>query len=236
MSPPSELMPRMVPPASATANGRKGLFAKYDVHDVPGRLMTVPTMIETGKRENRNAETIPDHAFTCYIKTMGPSKQEYVPTTPVEIRIGRESGSDDNRLQLSWSIPLSVEFQAKNEVLSIPGENPEAVEGSDPDCSYQWVPPRRVATIPYGGNAQDEEITDLRKQLYEQVTKDGWKPKLDENGRPRFFFWQNNLKACYTDEGLGMCIYEWRPEFAKSNEVGIELDLERQSLSAVGSP
>jgi hypothetical protein len=243
MTPSAEQMPRMTPKNKPSG----GLFAKYGVYDLPGRLMTVPTLIETGTRDNRNAEVIPDHSFACYIKTMGPSKQEYVPTTPIEVRIGRESAGrtrgrgnrndededDDvaakesgNRLQLSWSIPLSVEFQARNELLPLPGENPEAVEGSDPQCSYRWEPPRRVATIPYGGNVQDTEITDLRKQLYDQVTKDGWKPKLDENGRPQFFFWQNNVKACYTEEGLGMCVYEWRPAFVKSNEVGIELDFD----------
>ena len=26
--------------------------------------------------------------------------------------------------------------------------------------------------------------------------------------------------------GLGMCVYEWRPKFAASNEVGIELEVE----------
>jgi hypothetical protein len=229
MTPPAEQIPKMAP---TKESNKKGLFANYNVYNLPGRLMTVPTLIETGTRENRHAETVPDHAFACYIKTMGPSKQLYVPTTPVEVQIGRETNSDNrNRLQLTWSIPLSVEFQARNEIIPLPGKNPEAIEGSDPKCSYRWEPPRTVATIYYGGNVQDEEITDLRKHLYEQVTKDGWQPKLDENGRPRFFFWQNDVKACFTEEGLGMCVYEWRPRFAKSNEVGIELEPDVQALS-----
>jgi len=61
--------------------------------------------------------------------------------------------------------------------------------------------------------------------LYEQVTKDGLRPKLVE-GRPQFFFLNNDAKACFTaDGGLGMAVYEWRPAFVKSNEVGIELEM-----------
>ena len=39
---------------------------------------------------------------------------------------------------------------------------------------------RLVATLTFGGSAQDKEVSaDVRKQLYEQVTKDGlYKPKL----------------------------------------------------------
>jgi hypothetical protein len=85
---------------------------------------------------------------------------------------------------------------------------------------------RQVATVSYGGNAQDEEISNIRKQLYDQVLKDGLKPKFDEDGRPQFFFWQNDVKTCYTEDGLGMTIYEWRPKFSSSNEVGIELMLD----------
>ena len=82
-----------------------------------------------------------------------------------------------------------------------------------------------MATVAYGGNGpQDAEIANVRKRLYESVVKDGLQPKLDENGRPIFFFWQNGVKACYTEEGLGMAVYEWRPTFAKSDEVGIELE------------
>jgi hypothetical protein len=203
----------------------------YSVYQLPSRLVTSPTIVETGTRDNRHAQIIPNHAFTCIIKTMGPQKQEYVPTTPIEVQIGRRKNkndadaddSTDNRLVLSWSIPLSVEFQATNINLPLPGENPEDVEGSYPTFDYELRPPRQVATVSYGGNVQDVEITEIRKQLYERVIKDGWKPKLDEDGRPQFFFWQNDVKACYTEEGLGMSVYEYRPAFARSNEVGIEL-------------
>ena len=61
--------------------------------------------------------------------------------------------------------------------------------------------------------------------MYEQIVKDGLKPKLDEGNRPQFFFLNNDAKACFTaDGGLGMAVYGWRPEFADANEVGIELE------------
>jgi len=206
------------------------------VYKIPPQLVTAPTLIETGTRENRNAQMVPNHSFTCVIKTMGPAKDRdvYVPTTPVEVWIGRnnrkensESSELDDRLLLSWSIPLSTQFQALNKDLLLPAEDdPEAEEGSFPECSYAWQPMRQVATVKFGGNVQDEEISDIRKKLYEQVMKEGWKPKLDENRKPKFFFWQNDVKACYIEDGLGMVVYDWRPEFANSNEVGIELLVE----------
>jgi hypothetical protein len=95
-------------------------------------------------------------------------------------------------------------------------------------CNYSLRPNRLVATLPYGGNPQDEEVTQLRRQLYQEVVeRDGFRPKLDPvTNRPMFFFWMNDAKACFTREGgLGMAVYEWRADWAKSNEVGIELEL-----------
>eukprot|EP00804_Cyclotella_cryptica_P013971 CCRYP_002493-RA/>CCRYP_002493-RA protein AED:0.26 eAED:0.26 QI:0/0/0/1/0/0.5/2/0/577 len=95
-------------------------------------------------------------------------------------------------------------------------------------CNYALRPNRLVATLPYGGNPQDEEVTQLRRQLYQEVVeRDGFRPKLDPvTQRPIFFFWMNDAKACFTREGgLGMAVYEWRADWAKSNEVGIELEL-----------
>jgi Ni,Fe-hydrogenase I small subunit len=91
---------------------------------------------------------------------------------------------------------------------------------------------RQIATIPYGGAPQDEEVTAIRRKLYEQVIKDNLKPKLDETGRPQFFFLQNDAKACYTEGGLGMGVYDWRTPFVKANEVGIELELQKEGLAA----
>ena len=210
MTPSAEQMPRI--------GLQKPFLANYQVYEMPSRLTLVPSILEVGGREDRNAQAIPNHAFSCIIKTMGPTRQRYVPTTPVEVQIipGGE------RLKLKWSIPLAVEFQT-NEELPLPGSDPEALGASSPECTYELQPRRKVATVSYGGNPQDVEVTEIRKNLYEKVVKDGLKPKLDENGRPIFFFLDNTTKACYTDEGLGMCVYEWRPKAVEANEVGIDL-------------
>ncbi|VEU41826.1 unnamed protein product [Pseudo-nitzschia multistriata] len=226
MTPSAEQVPRKV-------ISQKGGMAVYQI---PPQLVTAPSLIETGTRDNRNAQMVPNHSFTCVIRTMGPKDDRdiYVPTTPIEVKIGRndrsqndnaEDGKEsDDRLLLSWSIPLSTQFQALNKNLLLPAEDDEdAEEGAFPECNYVWQPLRQVATIKYGGNVQDEEISGIRKKLYEQVMKEGLKPKLDEAGKPKFFFWQNDVKACYIEDGLGMVVYDWRPEFANSNEVGIEL-------------
>mmetsp|Transcript_12483 Transcript_12483/g.18322 ORF Transcript_12483/g.18322 Transcript_12483/m.18322 type:complete len:180 (+) Transcript_12483:987-1526(+) len=63
------------------------------------------------------------------------------------------------------------------------------------------------------------------KKLYGAVIKDGLQPKTDSEGRPVFFFLTYDTKACYTAEsGLGMCVYEYRAQFMKSQRVGIELE------------
>jgi hypothetical protein len=219
MTPSAEQVPRQVV-------SKKG---GVTVYKLPSQLVAAPTIVETGTRDDRHAQMVPNHAFSCIIRTMGPKRNNYVPTTPVEVQIGRNNKADnaDNRLLLSWSIPLSTQFQAVNQNLKLPvEENPEDEEGSFPTCDYDWMPPRQVATTKYGGNAQDPEISDIRKKLYEQVIKEGLKPKVDQNGKPKFFFWQNDVKACYIEDGLGMCVYDWRPKFVESNEVGIELMVE----------
>jgi hypothetical protein len=212
MTPCAELMPRL--------NQKDPLFGGYSVFEIPGRLVATPTQLDVGEREDRNAQTIPNHAFSCVIKTMGPQKQRFVPASPVQIQI--VPGGE--KLKLKWSIPLSVEFQTTMQ-LPLPGADEEAMPDSNPESTYEFQPRRKVATIKYGGDPQDVEITDIRKKLYEQVVKDGLKLKMDEKGRPQFFFLQNGVKACYTEEGLGMCVYEWRPASVKPNEVGIELEL-----------
>lgn len=213
MTPATEQAPRL--------QEKKRLLADYQHYRLPARWYLEPSMLDSGSREDANADMIPNHAFSSVIKTMGPLKQRYTPASPTEVQLVPEDGS----LRLSWRIPLTVECAAE-EQWPVPGEDEEADEGSMPECEYRWRAARRVATMAYGGGPQDAEITEVRKRLYEQVAKDGLRPKLDENGRPIFFFWQNAVKACYTAEGgLGMAVYEWRPRFTKPNEVGIELEL-----------
>ena len=165
------------------------------------RLVYKPTRIDTtNNREDAFAQVIPNHAFCTLIKTMGPKRQRYIPASPVEVQLSRSLEGDT---KISWRVPISVELQT-NSVLPLPGDDPETLPKAKPTAEYVYEEKRQIATIPYGGAPQDEEVTAIRKQLYEQVIKDNLKPKLDETGRPQFFFLQNNAKACYTDGGLGM--------------------------------
>jgi len=218
MTPSAELLPRV---------NRKepALFGlNYQTYDIPARWMVQPTVVETGSREDCTAQAIPNHAFSCIIKTMGPTRQRYVPTSPVEVQLAPDN-NNQGKLKVQWNIPLSVEFQTNPE-WPLPGEDEEAIAESQPECTYVYQTRRKVATVQYSGDPQDKEVTDIRKQLYEQVLKDGFQPKLDAStGRPIFFFLQNTAKPCYTNEGLGMCVYEWRPKWTNANEVGIELEL-----------
>jgi hypothetical protein len=210
MAPSAECMPRIAarsPPLSA-----------YRVYEIIPRLVYKPSRLDTTNREDAYAEIIPNHAFACLIKTMGPKRQRYIPTSPLEVRVER------NPPRISWNIPIAVEL-CTNAMLPLPGEDPETRPEACAEVEYEFQSRRRVATIPYGGAPQDVDVTQVRKQLYEKVVKDGFQPKL-KDGRPQFFFLQNNAKACYTEEGLGMGVYDWRPKAAKANEVGIELELE----------
>jgi hypothetical protein len=221
MTPSAELLPKV---------NRKepALFGlSYQTYDIPARWMVQPTVVETGTRDDCTVQAIPNHSFSCIIKTMGPTRQRYVPTSPVEVRVIAPENNGKRKVQ--WNIPMSVEFQTNAE-WPLPGEDEEAIEGSEPECSYVYQTRRKVATVQYGGEPQDKEITDIRKQLYEQILKDGFQPKLDANGRPIFFFLQNTVKPCYTYEGLGMCVYVWQPKWTKANEIGIELELKESEL------
>jgi hypothetical protein len=218
MTPSAEMMQKVTP-----SNVKKGAFSKYDVFEIPSRLVLQPSIADKGGRRDRGAESLPNHAFSSTILTRGPKTQRYVTTTPVEVAIRR---SEDSKSIITWNVPLPAEF------VSYYDEFPEGdaegdVEGFDDDskCQYSYQPRRLVATLPYGGSAQDKEVSDVRKELYEAITKDGLKPKLVD-GRPEFFFLNYDVKACFTaDGGLGMAVYEWRPASSKSNEVGIELEM-----------
>lgn len=208
----------MTPSAECTPKLRLKKRFGYQIYEIPPRLVTSPSMVETGTREDCNAEALPNHTFSCIIKTMGPKRQLYVPTTPVEVQI-----IPGDQLKFKWTIPLAVEFLT-NTKLTLAGSDEETDERCDPQCRYEFHERRKVATTNYGGSPQDSEVSSIRKQLYEKIIGDGLKPKLDENGRPIFFFLQNEAKACYTSEGLGMCVYEWRLKASKPDEIGIELE------------
>jgi len=242
MSPSAELMQRLTPTGE---KNRKGLFSKYDLFEIPSRYVLKPSMVDNSDgREMRMAQALPNHAFSCVIKTVGPRKQRYVATSPLEVQIeaGVQTEAKKKKSRITWTVAvpaqLSSGFQwplpANEEVEEEDGtedeeeENPlfAASEPTDFQTQYELAPRRLVATLPYGGNPQDAEVTNVRRQLYESVVRDNLKPKLDEKGRPRFFFLQNEVKTCFTEGGLGMAVYEWRPEFLNGNEVGIDLELD----------
>mmetsp|Transcript_21456 Transcript_21456/g.36416 ORF Transcript_21456/g.36416 Transcript_21456/m.36416 type:complete len:561 (+) Transcript_21456:109-1791(+) len=143
-----------------------------------------------------------------------------------------EEGEDDEQDNTSNDDALATSSANTPSKTSSPysSRGPNTPAPEDPQslkCNYSLRPPRLVATLSYAGNPQDEEVTELRRQLYQQVVEnDGFKPKLDpETKRPVFFFWMNDAKACFTRAGgLGMAVYEWRADWAKTNEIGIELE------------
>lgn len=213
MTPSAEMMPRMDP-----GSAKRGALSNYKLFEIPPRLVLQPTIVDEGGRDAREAEAIPNHAFTCVIKTTGSKAQRYTTTSPVEVSIRRLD--DQSSSIISWNIPVTPEFVSYYDELPLG----DVMEGATNNYCYQ--PKRLVATMPFGGYAQDKDVSDVRKKLYEQITRDGLKPKLVD-GMPQFFFLNNDTKACFTaDGGLGMAVYEWRPKFAKSNEVGIELEFE----------
>jgi hypothetical protein len=227
MTPPAEVSPHF--PVSS----RGILPPSYQVLDLPPRWYWQPSLYDVGSRDDSNAAVLPNHGFVTAIRTMGPQKDEYVPTSPVEVQLLPVSPPPSSRLRLQWSVPVAVTTLAANTQLTIPSvydgdgdSNHRSVEEEQPACEYAWRGPRRVATAPYRGSPQDPGVSAVRKALYERVVRDGWKPKLDrETKRPAFFFWQNTVKACYAQQGLGMAVYEARPSFTKPNRVGIELEM-----------
>uniref|UniRef100_A0A7S4NHH8 Uncharacterized protein n=1 Tax=Odontella aurita TaxID=265563 RepID=A0A7S4NHH8_9STRA len=222
MTPSAELSPRLEP-----RRAERGTFAKYDLFETPPRLTVNPTVLDRGGRDDRIAQAIPNHAFSCIIKTTGPRKQRYVPASPVEIRIDRDE--DEDCARVSWSIPVAPEFLAAagpRGLLPLPGSDDETDDDRDASCGYKLRPSRLVATVKFGGYPQDDEVATKRRELYEEVTKDGHKVKTDDRGRPLFFFVQNDCKACFvSDGGLGMAVYEFRPRWDEANEVGVELEM-----------
>lgn len=220
MTPSAEQMQRL-PPAT---NKSKGFLSSYQLFDIAPRLVFKPTMIDKRGRTARAAQCVPNHGFSCAIKTAGRSKQRFVPTKPLEIRIKAEpstEGGNSRASRITWVIPVPAEVACSFDLpLPVTTDEDDELEASS---TYEFEQARRVATLPFGGFPQDEGVADVRKRLFDAVTRDGWKPKLDDKDRPIFFFLQNNAKCCFTEEGMGMVVYEARPEKLKTNEIGIEL-------------
>lgn len=216
MTPSAELIPQL-PPKRAS----KGLLSSYELMEIPPRLVYRPRKRDTGGREAREAQALPMHCFTTVIKTMGPTKQSYVTTSPVEVRLEK---TDEGENDIVWSVgvPPLVSSQM-NLPLPIYDDDEGEEEGEMASACYEYQPRRLVATLPYGGYPQDEEVAKVRKRLYDAVMEDGLALK---GGTPQFFFWQNDAKACFVERGLGMAVYEWRPKLSQGNAVGLELELD----------
>jgi hypothetical protein len=189
---------------------------------------------------------------------MGPNKESFTPVTPIEVSISKAEGFEGSLVKWTVPVPPEFASKAVlplpltescvddeeeeedvNSLATASEQNKSPYSSRQPkipppkapqslQCSYSLRPSRLVATLPYAGNPQDEAVTQLRRQLYQEVVeRDGFAPKLDPvTKRPIFFFWMNDSKACFTRAGgLGMAVYEWRGDWSKSNEVGIELEL-----------
>ena len=74
MSPSSEVSPKF--PLKSP-----GILPSYNLYSLPPRLVYSPSLLDSGSREDAAAATVPNHAFCDFIKTMGPRRQRYVPTT-----------------------------------------------------------------------------------------------------------------------------------------------------------
>jgi len=214
MTPSAQVLPR-------TLLSGSNPLTPYKTYEIAPTLALVPSIVDSNNRKDRFGQGLPNHAFSTVIKTMGPKKQRYIPSSPVEVQIVDDSSQGATNKLLKWIIYVPTQISSL-----ITQQYSTTVEQSGDTCQYVYQPKRIVATLPYGGSVQDEEVSVLRKTLYESILSQNseYKPKLDSNGKPIFFFWLNDCKACFVEDGLGMAVYDYRPMFFKCNEVGIELE------------
>ncbi|EJK52032.1 hypothetical protein THAOC_28739, partial [Thalassiosira oceanica] len=219
---------------SNASGGKKGLFSNYELSYLPPRLMTEASLIDDNGRAGRTAQALPNHSFTTAIKTMG-KRDYFVPVSPIEVTISKMQDGEGSEVKWSVPVPPYFASRATlplpaydesehaneqsetNSGLAITKDNEVAKSStrklSAPppkpprslECRYSVRPSRLVATIPFAGNPQDEEVAQLRRKLYDQVVeRDGFKPKLDPiTNRPQFFFWMNDAKACFFERRFG---------------------------------
>ena len=246
MTPSAEVQPHV------TVQKRRG----YEIWDWPGRWYVTPIVVDTSMdRTVQLAQVLPSHAFgVSALSTVGPTQERFVPTSPLELQIrSNNNNKATNGMLLQWQIPLSVELQSQ--LVWPPATSQDDDDDEDepdttakepssssttttmePECRYTWVGPRRVAVVPFGGTGpQDEGIPAARQALYQAVIQEGqYQPKLTTatstgTGRPQFTFWNQAFKGCFTANGLGMAVYEWRPTalpwLAQNHYVGLELQV-----------
>lgn len=231
----SYLPPRLVTePALIDTNGREGRTAQaLPNHGFTTAIKTMGPNKEAFVPVSPIEITISKIDEGSLVKWSVPVPPEFasksvlpLPVIESEDDAGGEGNGDSSAIATAAAVvDTSSEFSSPYSTgqANRPAPNPPQSLA----CSYSLRPSRLVATLPYAGNPQDEKVTELRRQLYQDVVeKDGYTPKLDPvTKRPIFFFWMNDSKACFTRVGgLGMAVYEWRADWSKSNEVGIELE------------
>ena len=242
MTPSAEVQPHVV------VQKRRG----YEIWDWPGRWYVTPTVVDTTMdRTVQLAQVLPSHAFgVSALSTVGPTQERFVPTSPLELQIRSNNNNATNGVLLQWQIPLSVELQSQlvwppatskdveeedepdttaEEPSSSTSTTTTTITSMEPECRYTWVGPRRVAVVPFAGTPT------ARQALYQAVIQEGhYQPKLTTatttgTGRPQFTFWNQAFKGCFTANGLGMAVYEWRPNslpwLAQNYYVGLELEV-----------
>lgn len=177
MTPSAELMPRLHNKSGGDLLSGIGLGIKYNLYQIPPRLVLRPTMVDIEGREAREAEAVPNHAFTSIIRTTGRTGQRFISASPLEVSIRRKPRSevyntndDDNQKVpvIEWSIPLPPEFLSYDRALPLPSLDPsdlakdfesdEEYRAYAPTCSYVHRPLRQVATVAYGGSPQDADV------------------------------------------------------------------------------
>jgi len=232
----SYLPPRLVTePTLIDTNGREGRTAQaLPNHGFTTAIKTMGRMKEVFVPVSPIEITISKGDEGSLVKWSVPVPPEFASNSVLPLPV-LDGDSDDDEADVnddSSAIETVEDNKTRSKEFSSPyttgtSARPAPKPLQSLSCSYSLRPNRLVATLPYAGNPQDEEVTQLRRQLYQDVVeKDGFTPKLDPvTKRPVFFFWQNDSKACFTRAGgLGMAVYEWRADWSKSNEVGIELE------------
>jgi len=209
----------MSPTAELTSMDSTTKPFAYETVTIPPTWYWQVSRLDTGTRRDATAATLPNHAFVTNIVTMGPRQETYVPATPVQVAV---ENTEQGR-RITWRIPIATTCLAQLQLpLGIDDEEEEDTKDIlpsselDPGATAEYVfesQPQTFRVAPHGGFPQDESVSDVRKRLYEK--------HIGGNDPPVFSYWMYKTKACWTKQGLGMCVYEWRPQFVECNRVAL---------------
>lgn len=193
-------------------------FKSYSIQNTPPRWVRCVTIRDTSDRSDNAAAHLPNEAFTSYLKTIGPLKEDYRTVTGIAVELAAVQGGG---VDITWKIPLSVGY-ASNLAWDV-------VADASVNDSYELQPARTYAVVDYNGSGpQDVTVSAVRQNLFEAVVANGLKPANGEGGRPLFGFLEKTVKACYKDHGgLSMAVYEWRPRWTNPYQIYLELETSR---------